>query len=145
MKRKKTVKIKRRAFQRSGIFFVYMLECSDGSLYTGYTNDLPRRVALHNKGGGSKYVKTRLPATLVFSKAYRYYKLAVVEERRMKTLTRKQKEAIVLAHSKKTVRLKIKKIPGRKGIDCGKEASVSHPSKRSRASGDRKQMKRGGD
>lgn len=110
MKRKKKVPTKRRTFQRSGAFSVYMLECSDGSFYTGYTNDLPKRVALHNKGGGSKYVKTRLPATLVFFKSYRYYKLAVVEERRIKTLTRKQKEEIVHAHSGKTSRRKKPKI-----------------------------------
>ena len=84
---------------RQGQFHVYILECADGSFYIGYTNDLARRVALHNKGGGSKYVRTRLPAKLVFCKPYRYYKLAMLEERRMKTLTRLQKEKLVKAYA----------------------------------------------
>ncbi len=71
------------------------MECADGSFYTGYTNDLTRRVTLHNKGGGSKYVKTRLPAQLVFCKPYRYFKLAILEERRLKKLSRAQKEKII--------------------------------------------------
>lgn len=93
--------IKRKAIVRRSQFFVYILECSDGSFYTGYTRDLNKRVALHNKGGGSKYVRTRLPAKLVFSKSYKYYKLAILEERRMKTLTRKQKEKLVHSFTKK--------------------------------------------
>ena len=95
---------RRKTIQRRGQFFVYILECSDGSYYTGYTNHLQKRVALHNKGGGSKYVKTRLPATLVFFKSYKYYKLAIVEERRIKTLTRKQKEILVCAQDKSKLR-----------------------------------------
>ena len=97
MRRKAPRIPKRRTIRRSGQFFVYILECSDGSFYTGYTNHLQKRVALHNKGGGSKYVKTRLPANLVFFKSYRYYKLAILEERRIKTLTRKQKESLVFS------------------------------------------------
>jgi len=89
-----------RIFLRRGRFHVYMLECADGSFYTGYTNDLDKRVVLHNKGGGSKYVKTRLPATLVFCKPYKYYKLAILEERRLKKLSRAQKETIVNAYRK---------------------------------------------
>jgi putative endonuclease len=88
-----------RTFLRRGQFHVYMLECADGSFYTGYTNDLAKRIILHNKGGGSKYVKTRLPATLVFCKPYRYYKLAILEERRLKTLTRRQKENLVKVYA----------------------------------------------
>lgn len=95
MKRKQKAIRKRKPFQRRGSFFVYILECSDGSYYTGYTNDLENRVALHNKGGGSKYVKTRLPAELVYNKKYQLYKLAVREERRIKTLTRKQKQQLI--------------------------------------------------
>jgi putative endonuclease len=98
-KKKPLPKKKRlRIFKRIAGFHVYMLECADGSFYTGYTNDLDKRIALHNKGGGSKYVRTRLPAKLVFCKPYRYYKLAILEERRLKTLTRRQKEKIVAAY-----------------------------------------------
>jgi putative endonuclease len=95
-----------RTFRRSGQFHVYILECADGTFYIGYTNDLDARVTLHNKGGGSKYVRTRLPAKLVYCKPYRYYKLAMLEERRLKKLSRGQKEKIVQAfHPLKVRRL----------------------------------------
>ena len=104
MKRKIPAIRKRKPIQRRSQFFVYILECSDGSFYTGYTNHLQKRVVLHNKGGGSKYVKTRLPAKLVFSKFYKYFKLAILEERRIKTLTRKQKEGLVCSQDKRSLR-----------------------------------------
>lgn len=100
MKRNKKAIRKRKPFRRRGPFFVYILECSDGSFYTGYTKNLPERVKLHNKGGGSKYVKSRLPAKLIFTKSYKYYKPAILEERRIKTLTRKQKEILVCSKDK---------------------------------------------
>ncbi len=43
------------------MWFVYILECSDGTLYTGYTNDVDARVKKHNAGKGAKYTKSRLP------------------------------------------------------------------------------------
>ena len=95
MKHKTPAIRRRKPIKRRSRFFVYILKCSDASFYTGYTSDLEKRVLLHNNGGGSKYVKTRLPAKLVFFKSYRYYKLAILEERRIKTLTRKQKEKLV--------------------------------------------------
>lgn len=101
---------KRRKIQRCNQFFVYILECNDGSFYTGYTNDLVKRVALHNKGGGSKYVRTRLPARLVFSKSYKYFKLAILQERRIKSLTRKQKEDLVRDYSAKQASHRTKRI-----------------------------------
>lgn len=94
----KKIPRKRRKIRRRSQFFVYILECSDGSFYTGYTNDLVKRVKRHNNGDGSKYVRTRLPARLVFSKPYKYFKLAVLQERRIKTLTRKQKEDLIRDH-----------------------------------------------
>jgi putative endonuclease len=85
----------RRKFTRVGRFSVYILECSDGSFYTGYTNDLKARLKLHNSGRGSKYVRSRRPVKLAFFKKYRYYKHAVREEQRIKTLTRRQKERLI--------------------------------------------------
>lgn len=75
-----------------------MLECGDGTYYTGYTNDLAKRFELHNAGKGAKYTKTHAPVRLVWSKKYSYYRLAVKEEARIKTLTRKIKEGMVLAY-----------------------------------------------
>jgi putative endonuclease len=89
------LKPSRRKIARVGQFSVYIVECSDGSYYTGYTKDLRARLKLHNSGRGSKYVRGKRPVRLVFFKKYRYYKHAVTEERRIKTLTRKQKDRMV--------------------------------------------------
>ncbi len=50
-------------------YWVYILRCSDGSLYTGYTVDLRKRVALHNAGRASKYTRARVPVALAYSEA----------------------------------------------------------------------------
>lgn len=50
--------------------YVYILRCADGSLYTGWTNDLEKRVKTHNAGKGAKYTKTRLPVELVYYEEY---------------------------------------------------------------------------
>ncbi len=81
--------------QRCRNYFVYMLRCVDGSYYTGYTKNLTRRVQLHNRGAGSKYVRGKLPAKLIFKKKYRYYKCALNEERRIKTLSREEKKCLI--------------------------------------------------
>jgi putative endonuclease len=83
-------------FKRRGTFFVYILRCRDGAYYTGSTKDLEARIKLHNRGRGAKYVRCRLPVELVYSRAYRYFKLAVSEERRIKKLPRKGKESLIL-------------------------------------------------
>jgi putative endonuclease len=84
-------------FPRTGDFHVYILECSDGTYYNGYTPDLKRRVELHSKGRGAKYTRTRRPVELIWSKRYRYFKNAFLEEKRIKSLTRRQKEKLVKA------------------------------------------------
>lgn len=48
------------------MYYVYLLRCGDGTLYTGYTNDLKRRLAVHNAGKGAKYTRSRLPVDLVY-------------------------------------------------------------------------------
>ncbi|MCK9432717.1 MAG: GIY-YIG nuclease family protein [Candidatus Omnitrophica bacterium] len=87
-------------FPRKGDFHVYILECSDGTYYTGYTPDLKRRVELHNKGRGAKYTRTRRPVQLIWNKGYRYFKNAFLEEKRIKGLTRRQKEKLVKGSKK---------------------------------------------
>ncbi len=82
-------------FIRKSKFFVYILECRGGTYYTGYTNDLKRRVALHNEGKGAKYTRINGPVKLIWHKEYRYFKPAFLEEKRIKKLTRKQKEKLV--------------------------------------------------
>jgi putative endonuclease len=71
------------------------LQCQDRTFYTGYTPDIKRRIKLHNSGKGAKYTRDRRPVKLVWSKEYKYYKLAFLEEKRIKRLTRKQKIQLV--------------------------------------------------
>ena len=85
--------------KREGRFFVYIIQCRDGTYYTGYTNDLESRVALHNSGKGAKYVKYKLPAELIYAKEYRYFKRALNEEKRIKKLSREQKTKLVRAYA----------------------------------------------
>ncbi len=79
----------------SGDFRVYILQCRDGSYYTGHTHDLSSRLKLHREGKGAKYVRSRLPFRLVYSKEYRYFKQAFAEECRIKGLLRPDKEKLV--------------------------------------------------
>ncbi len=80
---------------RKSRYWVYMVRCHDGTYYTGYTKDLENRIALHKSGRGAKYVKGKLPLKLVYAKEYCYYKSALNEERRIKTLPREQKSELV--------------------------------------------------
>ncbi len=80
---------------RKGKHWVYIVQCRDGTYYTGYTKNLESRISLHNNGHGAKYLKNRLPVKLVYAKEYRYYKNALRRERNIKKLTRKQKERLI--------------------------------------------------
>ena len=84
-----------RKVARKSKYWVYIIKCKDGTYYTGYTNNLKKRVALHNSGYGSKYLKHRLPVKLVYAKEYRYCKNALRGEEKIKKFTRKQKEALI--------------------------------------------------
>ena len=83
-----------RKFKRSGKFYVYIVLCKDGTYYTGSTNDLEKRLGLHNAGKGAKYTRSRRPVRLVWHKEYRYFRNAFLEEKRIQRLTRKQKEKL---------------------------------------------------
>ena len=74
-----------------------MLRCRDGSLYTGITVDLPRRLAEHARGRASRYTRARLPVTLVWSRRVRTWRRALAEEYRIKALSRREKQALVAA------------------------------------------------
>jgi putative endonuclease len=71
--------------------YFYVLSCKDGSLYAGYTNDLQRRVRLHNEGKGAKYTRGRGPVKLIFSKPYPTKSKALKAEYAFKQLERKEK------------------------------------------------------
>ena len=72
--------------------YIYILECSDKTLYTGYTNDLENRLKAHNEGKGAKYTKSRLPVKMVYSEAFDDKKEAMSREWFIKhRLTREEK------------------------------------------------------
>ena len=72
-------------------YYLYVLECNDSTLYTGYTNNVERRVAVHNSGKGAKYTKARVPVTCVFHQQFETKIEAMKAEYAFKQLTRKQK------------------------------------------------------
>ena len=74
---------------------VYILRCSDDSLYTGITKDLPKRIETHNQGKGAKYTRGRLPVKLVWNKAKLTESEARKEEARIKSLSRLEKESLL--------------------------------------------------
>lgn len=76
-------------------WFVYIVRCRDGSLYTGCTNDLEARIARHNAGKGARYTRSRLPVKLVFQRKVADRSAALSREARLKQLTREEKLALV--------------------------------------------------
>lgn len=74
---------------------VYVLECADGSLYTGYTTDLERRVAEHNAGDGAKYTRARTPVEVVYRERYDSKSTAMSREYEIKQHSRAEKEQLV--------------------------------------------------
>jgi putative endonuclease len=70
---------------------VYILRCGDGTLYTGVTNDMPRRLAAHNNGKGAKYTRGRGPLALVYSEQHRTRSRAQKREAEIKSLNRAEK------------------------------------------------------
>ena len=78
--------------------YTYMLRCADGSLYTGWTNDLTRRLRAHQAGRGGKYTRSRLPVELVWYEEYQDRREAMRREWAVKQLTRAEKLALVREH-----------------------------------------------
>tara|TARA_R110000796_G_scaffold99266_1_gene207296 strand:- start:6 stop:257 length:252 start_codon:yes stop_codon:yes gene_type:complete len=77
-------------------WFLYVLQCADGSYYTGVTTDAERRVNEHNTSKrGAKYTKTRRPVVIIYLSEYESRSSAQKAEYKFKQLTRKQKEEIV--------------------------------------------------
>ncbi len=76
-------------------WYVYMVRCKDGSLYTGATNNLEKRVTAHNTGRGARYTRSRRPVALVYSRRVKDRSRALSVEARLKQLTRAEKLALV--------------------------------------------------
>lgn len=109
--------------RRKGKFYVYIVECQNGTYYTGYTPDLVRRIKLHNAGKGAKYTRDRRPVKLVWRKEYKYFKLAFLEEKRIKRLTREQK--IKLINGKRRIQSGGKILPQNCGVFSSPEFGVA--------------------
>jgi len=76
-------------------YYVYIVQCKNGTYYTGHTANIENRIKEHNSGHGAKYLKGKEPVKLVYLKEYQYLKNALARERRIKKMTRKQKELII--------------------------------------------------
>ena len=75
--------------------YTYMLRCGDGSLYTGWTTDLQRRLETHRAGKGGKYTRSHLPVELVYFEEYATAREARSREARIKCLPRKEKLKLI--------------------------------------------------
>lgn len=82
-------------FEPSKYYYVYIVKCSDGTLYCGYTDDVEARIKTHNSGKGAKYTKNRLPVELVYKEQLRTKQEATRREAEIKKLTRKQKLELI--------------------------------------------------
>ena len=77
--------------------YTYIVKCSDETFYTGWTNDLEKRIEMHNSGKGVKYTKARLPVELVYYEAFDTKEEAMSREWHIKRLSRSEKQKLIEA------------------------------------------------
>ena len=77
--------------------YTYIVKCSDKTFYTGWTNDLEKRIEMHNSGKGAKYTKARLPVELVYYEAFDTKEEAMSREWHIKRLSRSEKQKLIEA------------------------------------------------
>ena len=77
------------------MFFVYIVRCADGTLYTGLARDPEERVRVHNAGKGAKYTRSRLPVVLTYVEQCESLSAALKRERQLKPWKRAKKEALI--------------------------------------------------
>lgn len=75
--------------------YTYIVQCKDGTFYTGWTNNLEKRIADHNSGKGAKYTRARKPVTLVYYETFERKEEAMSREYTIKHLGRKEKEKLI--------------------------------------------------
>ncbi len=80
-------------------WILYILECKDGSLYTGITDDLPRRLAAHRSGKGAKYTRGRGPFVIRYTETCESHSVALRREIQVKKLTRPQKDRLIAEYA----------------------------------------------
>lgn len=77
--------------------YTYILKCADGTLYTGWTNDIEKRIRDHNAGRGAKYTRSRTPVELVYCETFETKQEAMKREYAIKHMGRAKKEALIHA------------------------------------------------
>lgn len=80
--------------------YMYVVRCSDNTLYTGYTTDLERRIRQHNLGKGAKYTRARRPVQLIFAESFDSKQKAMQAEAAFKKKTKAQKLAYIAQYTK---------------------------------------------
>ena len=80
--------------------YTYILKCADGTLYCGWTNNLEKRLKVHNDGKGAKYTRARLPVTLVYFEEYETPREAQSREAKIKRMTRARKIELIQKSAK---------------------------------------------
>lgn len=92
---KQPTKQRQQRTRPAGQWLVYLVRCRDGSLYTGITNDLPKRLNTHAAGKASRYTRSRLPVTLVYTEPQPSRSASLKREAAIKKLTRPQKDRLI--------------------------------------------------
>jgi putative endonuclease len=87
--------MKRLSAAKKGTPYCYILQCADGSFYTGWTNDLPRRVRQHRSGNGGRYTRSRCPLTLAYFERQEDASAARKREAEIKKLPRAKKAELI--------------------------------------------------
>ena len=87
----------------SGACVTYIVECADGTLYTGWTNDLPKRIRAHNDGRGARYTRTRRPVRPVYAEIWSDKQAAMSRECHIKQMSRAEKRRLILGKEITTV------------------------------------------
>ena len=77
------------------VWFLYLVRCADGSLYTGITNNVPRRCKQHNAGTASSYTRSRLPVELIYQESQASRSVALKRELAIKAMSRQEKESLI--------------------------------------------------
>jgi predicted GIY-YIG superfamily endonuclease len=92
-------KLKKQNVSRT-VWLLYILKCSDGSLYTGITNNMSRRLKQHNDGTASRYTRSRLPVRIAFQERCPNRSAALKKEYSIKQLSKKRKKEYIIRKSK---------------------------------------------
>ena len=82
-------------------WFIYILECQDGSFYTGITTDIERRLKMHNDGKGARFTRSRRPVKVIYQESLSTRAQALIREYKIKALSRIKKQALVAILTRK--------------------------------------------